>query len=259
MRRVSQISVLAVLAFVGVVDRPAFAQSKACSLVLNISTLGEEGQARQIKNARAFVVRKNTRRRIPATLISGSPRFPGLRTGTYRLTILKRGFKTTTRNLDFSCSAMNSKIEFEVSLEPTAGFSESTSTSTTNIPPVRRGVTTIIGTAEPGGSNGEGRNDRAPARIPNSISGGVLNGKAIALPKPAYPAIARQAHVSGTVVVQVTIDEKGNVISAYAVSGHPLLKAACVEAARGARFSPTKLMGRPVKVTGVITYNFVAQ
>jgi protein TonB len=91
------------------------------------------------------------------------------------------------------------------------------------------------------------------------ISGGVLNGKAISLPKPAYPAIAKQAHASGTVVVQVTIDENGGVISAHAVSGHPLLQAVCVSAARQARFSPTKLSGQPVKVTGVITYNFVAQ
>jgi len=79
------------------------------------------------------------------------------------------------------------------------------------------------------------------------------------LPKPAYPPIARQAHAPGTVVVQVTIDENGNVISASAVSGHPLLRAAAVAAARGAKFSPTKLSGKPVKVTGVITYNFTLE
>jgi TonB family protein len=61
------------------------------------------------------------------------------------------------------------------------------------------------------------------------------------------------------VVVQVTIDENGSVIAAHAVSGHPLLQAAAVGAARQARFSPTKLSGQPVKVTGVIQYNFVAQ
>jgi protein TonB len=91
------------------------------------------------------------------------------------------------------------------------------------------------------------------------ISGGVLNGKAISLPKPNYPPIARAAHASGTVVVQVLIDENGNVVSAKAVSGHPLLQAVSVSAARQARFSPTKLSGQPVKVTGVIQYNFVAQ
>lgn len=70
---------------------------------------------------------------------------------------------------------------------------------------------------------------------------------------------ARQAGASGTVVVQVLIDEEGNVISAHAVSGHPLLQAICVQAAQGAKFSPTRLAGQPVKVSGVITYNFVAQ
>jgi TonB family protein len=147
---------------------------------------------------------------------------------------------------------MNSKIEFQVSLEPTAGFAES---SSRGIPPVRRGVTTI-----PGDLSSEKLLSKEPAVAPpSSVSGGVLNGKAIELPKPIYPPIARQAHASGTVVVQVTIDEKGNVISAHAVSGHPLLQSVCVEAARGARFSPTKLMGQPVKVTGVITYNFIAE
>lgn len=96
-----------------------------------------------------------------------------------------------------------------------------------------------------------------PRRAP--ISGGVLNGKAINLPKPPYPSIARAARAAGTVTVQVTIDESGKVISARAVGGHPLLQQAAVQAAYGARFSPTQLSGQPVKVTGVITYNFVAQ
>jgi protein TonB len=157
------------------------------------------------------------------------------------------------------------------------------SAKASDIPPVRRGVTTVIGNessnaavpinAGPGTGTGlgtgptkvniEGEPPPPPPPAPTPprapISGGVLNGKAINLPKPNYPPIARQAHAAGTVVVQVTIDENGNVISAHAVSGHPLLQAVAVAAARGARFSPTKLSGQPVKVTGVITYNFVAQ
>lgn len=101
------------------------------------------------------------------------------------------------------------------------------------------------------------KEDAGSARGP--IKGGVLNGKAVALPKPAYPPIARAVHASGTVVVQVLIDEEGNVIAARAVSGHPLLQAASVSAAREAKFSPTRLEGDPVKVSGVIEYNFVAQ
>jgi TonB family protein len=91
------------------------------------------------------------------------------------------------------------------------------------------------------------------------ISGGVLNGKAISLPKPPYPPVARAAKASGTVVVQVVVDENGDVVSARAVSGHPLLQAAAVAAARSAKFSPTKLNGQPAKVSGVITYQFVAE
>jgi TonB family protein len=89
------------------------------------------------------------------------------------------------------------------------------------------------------------------------ISGGVLNSKALYLPKPDYPPDARSAKAAGTVVVQVTVDEQGAVISAKAVSGHPALQQVSVNAALQARFSPTTLMGEPVKVTGVITYNFV--
>lgn len=96
-----------------------------------------------------------------------------------------------------------------------------------------------------------------PKAAPKTISGGVLNGKATSLPKPPYPPAARAVRASGPVSVQVLISETGSVISASAVSGHPLLRPAAVAAARGARFSPTLLSGQPVKVSGVITYNFV--
>ena len=91
------------------------------------------------------------------------------------------------------------------------------------------------------------------------IAGGLLNNKALSLPKPDYPAEARAARVSGIVVVQVTIDEYGNVTAARAISGHPLLQQPSVNAALMARFSPTLFMGEAVKVTGVLHYNFVAQ
>ncbi|OLE54111.1 MAG: hypothetical protein AUG51_09760 [Acidobacteria bacterium 13_1_20CM_3_53_8] len=85
----------------------------------------------------------------------------------------------------------------------------------------------------------------------------VLNGEARSLPKPAYPQMALLAHVGGVVSVQVLIDESGRVVSAKAVSGHPLLLHASELAAYQARFSPTTINDQPVKVSGVITYNFV--
>ncbi|MDQ3130264.1 MAG: energy transducer TonB [Acidobacteriota bacterium] len=89
------------------------------------------------------------------------------------------------------------------------------------------------------------------------ISGGVLNGKAKTLAKPAYPAAARAVNAEGSVSVQVLIDEEGNVASAAAVSGHPLLRRAAEQAALESKFAPTMLSGQPVKVSGVIVYNFV--
>jgi len=86
----------------------------------------------------------------------------------------------------------------------------------------------------------------------------VLNGKALSLPKPSYPVIARAAHASGTVQVWVSIDETGKVVSASVVTGHPLLRVAALEAAKLARFTPTMLDAHPVKVTGILAYNFVA-
>ncbi len=95
------------------------------------------------------------------------------------------------------------------------------------------------------------------SQTPKQISGGVLNGKASKLVLPDYPPAARAVKASGAVNVQVTIDEQGNIVSASAVSGHPLLRAAAVEAARNSVFAPTMLQGVPVRVTGVIVYNFV--
>ena len=155
------------------------------------------------------------------------------------------------------------------------------SAKASDVPPVRKGVVTMLGS---GNSNaiapvapgaGTGSIISGPAKVdvadappppppkptpPKApISGGVLNGKAVRLVQPPYPAIARSARAAGQVRVQIVIDENGNVISATPVSGHPLLQGAAVSAARSSKFTPTKLSGMPVKVSGVIIYNFVAQ
>jgi periplasmic protein TonB len=155
------------------------------------------------------------------------------------------------------------------------------SAKASDVPPVRKGVVTMIGEGNsnaaapmaPGAGTGNiiagpTKVDVAEAPPPPPpkptppkapISGGVLNGKAVRLVQPPYPAIARSARASGQVRVQIVIDENGNVISATPVSGHPLLQGAAVSAARSSKFTPTKLSGMPVKVSGVIIYNFVAQ
>jgi periplasmic protein TonB len=175
---------------------------------------------------------------------------------------------------------VDTRRELVARVDMTQLVPEKVSAKASDVPPVREGVVTRVGTADsnaqvamPSGPGTGTIVTQAPVKIADEpppppeakptprapISGGVLNGKAISLPKPGYPPIAKAAHASGTVVVQVLIDENGSVVSASAVSGHPLLINAAVTAARQARFSPTKLSGQPVKVTGVIQYNFVAQ
>jgi TonB family protein len=92
----------------------------------------------------------------------------------------------------------------------------------------------------------------------NVTTGGVMNGHAIELVQPAYPAIARQAHASGQVIVLVIIDRGGKVMAAQIVNGHPLLRVAALSAAKASRFTPTLAEEKPVNVLGKIIYNFVA-
>ena len=104
----------------------------------------------------------------------------------------------------------------------------------------------------------------APTPIPHppttaTLPSRVLVSKAISLPQPPYPMMAKQTRTQGPVNVQILIDEEGKVISAHAVSGNAMLVHAAEDAARRARFTPTKLNDQAVKVQGVITYNFVLQ
>lgn len=94
---------------------------------------------------------------------------------------------------------------------------------------------------------------------PSKVSEGVLQGGAINKVSPVYPPIAKAARAAGPVQVVVTISEEGRVIEAYAASGHPLLRATSVEAARRWMFKPTLLSNVPVKVQGVLTFNFTLQ
>lgn len=102
----------------------------------------------------------------------------------------------------------------------------------------------------------EQRNAEPPKiiRKPNN----ALQGSAINRVEPVYPPQAVSARVFGTVLVEVSIDEGGAVTTARAISGHPLLKDAAVEAARGWTFSPTLIQGNPVKVLGTLTFTFNA-
>lgn len=100
---------------------------------------------------------------------------------------------------------------------------------------------------------------RETSEPPKVVSADSLEDKVISKPLPAYPAMAKAIRAGGPVTVQITVDEAGHVISAEATSGHVLLRAAAVQAANAAKFRPTLISGKPAKVTGTITYDFVPQ
>ena len=106
--------------------------------------------------------------------------------------------------------------------------------------------------------------------IPSLINGGVLNGKATSLPKPEYPELAKAAGIEGAISVEVLVDENGNVemaaaakdesdnneLSTEKTDAKAALREAARQAALEAKFAPTRLNGVPVKVKGIIVYNF---
>jgi TonB family protein len=157
--------------------------------------------------------------------------------------------------------------------------------------PVRVGIPTVLGAVDRDGVNmrpigpegtGDGNGVRvastpprveiettpppamptpAPTPVPKNVvvSLGAVNGRMLNKPGLPYPALAITTRTQGIVTVQIVIDEKGKVVAAHAVSGHPLLRAAAEQAAYQARFSPTLLSQQPVKASGTITFNFQLQ
>jgi len=96
-----------------------------------------------------------------------------------------------------------------------------------------------------------------PNRPAVAVENGALSGRVISLPRPVYPDEARRAKVTGLVRVLATVDEKGDVVEAEAISGSPVLQAAAVDAAKQAKFKPLMSDGHPMKTKTVIAYNFL--
>jgi protein TonB len=94
----------------------------------------------------------------------------------------------------------------------------------------------------------------APARIKQG--GEVTAASIITQTRPAYPALARQARIQGTVVLHAIIDKEGKVAQLEVVSGHPLLVQSAIEAVKQWRYKPTQLNGDPVEVDTTIQVTF---
>jgi periplasmic protein TonB len=110
------------------------------------------------------------------------------------------------------------------------------------------------------GEAGRGRNITiTPTRVatgPLHISTGVSQGLLITPILPVYPAIAKAAHVEGTVIVEAIISPAGRIESARVISGPPMLQRAAMDAIQAARYKPYRLNGEATAVETTITVNF---
>jgi protein TonB len=98
-----------------------------------------------------------------------------------------------------------------------------------------------------------------PTDKPMRVSAGVSAGMLMVPIQPVYPAIAKAAHIEGTVVVEATISKAGRIESLCVTSGPEMLRAAAMDAIRSARYQPYKLSGEPIEVQTTITVNFKMQ
>jgi len=209
-----------------------------------------------IERFSATALNKTTGKTYSGTYLLGNVYFEDIPKGLYSITVRKPGFKTTVQTHRFSCDSAYDGFDFSDILVFRGNAKEIVKREQPNtIPPRDPTRYTVKGDRD--FSNTVNSIPPRTRPVPRQISGGVLNGKALALPKPPYPPAARAVRASGAVSVAVIIDENGDVISASAVSGHPLLQTPAVQAAFAAKFAPTSIEGQPVKVSGVITYNFV--
>jgi len=93
-----------------------------------------------------------------------------------------------------------------------------------------------------------------PTRV--RVSSGVSNGLLIRKVNPVYPPLARQARISGTVLLQAQISKDGSIENLQLISGHPMLAPAAIEAVKQWKYKPYLLNGEPVEVDTQVQVNF---
>jgi protein TonB len=74
--------------------------------------------------------------------------------------------------------------------------------------------------------------------------------------QPIYPRAAKKQHVEGNVELRVVVGVDGKVQSVGLVSGEPLLVPAAIDAARGFRYNPALLDGKPIETVQTINMSF---
>ncbi len=213
----------------------AFSQN-TCNLRFNVYEFRENGDSENfpVKDYKIKLINARTKKAVKTSKIGEDSVVSGISEGSYITTISKAGFQKTESKFLLDCSLADSQNTVSEIDFLWKGDS-------------RKTFKTYFG-------------DSAGTFIVAKEQGSEpkpLNSGAVTLARPEYPGAARAVRASGKIEVQVLINELGYVVSAKAVSGHPLLHDVSVEAAKKSKFKVTLLSGIPVKVSGIIVYNFV--
>lgn len=213
------------------------AQTAYCNLQFNIFEFNAKGESREnkVKNVRAVLTELETKKILESSDSDGAPLFNNLTSGDYKIEIVKNGYQRRLKEFKLRCK----NVETIETISKSVFLQKGDSNEVTKF---HSEVFTV-------------KDDNSLDKTGQSES--TVNGKASNLGKPIYPAAARAIRATGAVNVQVTIDEDGEVVAANAVSGHPLLRQAAEKAAIESKFAPTMLRGQPVRITGIIVYNFI--
>jgi protein TonB len=133
-------------------------------------------------------------------------------------------------------------------------------------PPVMAGIVGGVPGGVPGGQMGGvigGIISSAPVAVPKvatpqrvRVSQGVTQGLLVRRVQPNYPALAKQARIQGTVLLQAEISKTGDIQNLRVISGHPMLAPAALDAVKQWKYKPYILNGEPVEVETQITVNF---
>lgn len=222
----------------------ALAQTNSCGLKLNVYNYQENPAIlpEPIKGVTASLQNIKSHSKIKNTLHNEMPYFVNVEKGTYQATISMKGYKVTTKEIELTCEFANEQNFVSENMFLWKGSSNET--------------VKMFGTSFTIGSK-DGESQAASLNVSKVDKPELVHGKSAYIPQPIYPAAARAVRASGSVRVGITIDELGNIESAKALDGHPLLRAAAEKAARESKFESTRLQGIPVKITGILVYNFI--
>lgn len=203
-----------------------------CNLKVDVFELKDDGSSEQfpIKDFKTNLLDTENKKTIKVDNKNGIQTAFDVTQGKYDLTVSKKGFQKTLKKISVNCGLIN----LQNTVSEIVFLQKGKSNKTFNM-------------------FFEGSFGVTRAKSEESETKDINKG-AIYLGRPAYPVAAKVSRAKGTVKVQVLLDELGNVVNAEAVSGHPLLLSASVEAAKKSKFRMTYLKGIPVKVSGIITY-----